>query len=280
MKKTLIMIFTVFVIALTVFAVFAADNFTGGNKAAGDFSAENSVFTTESENTVRDNEASSTENTAETVPDGRNFIGIDAAKKAAADYIGADFEEVRFVEKDFDIEFIGTVYELQLCYKGIQYDCDIHAKTGKVVKCEKEFCDEDYCHEGFYEGHTYHQGEQHHSYVNERATQEAASSENTTSNVTANENKSRISAEEAKLAALNYTAVSFADAVFTEADYDFDDGRYIYEINFCSNATEYECTVDAYSGSVLHCEREHCDEHRHSGNHSDGTHHSNKNRHR
>lgn len=41
---------------------------------------------------------------------------------------------------------------------------------------------------------------------------------------------------------------------FTKTELDYDDGRAVYEIEFCANGLEYELKIDASSGSVLEME--------------------------
>ncbi|HIZ93523.1 MAG TPA: PepSY domain-containing protein [Candidatus Flavonifractor avicola] len=65
-----------------------------------------------------------------------------------------------------------------------------------------------------------------------------------------------IGVEAAKEAALNHAGVTAADAVFLEADYDYEDGRMVYEIEFAAGNTKYEYDVDASTGEVVKYERE------------------------
>ena len=55
----------------------------------------------------------------------------------------------------------------------------------------------------------------------------------------------------AKKAALAYAAVAEADASWLSCKRDTEDGRLVYEIEFRVGAVEYDCTVDAASGTVL-----------------------------
>ena len=55
----------------------------------------------------------------------------------------------------------------------------------------------------------------------------------------------------AKKAALAYAAVTEADASQLSCKRDTEDGRLVYEIEFRVGAVEYDCTVDAASGTVL-----------------------------
>ena len=65
---------------------------------------------------------------------------------------------------------------------------------------------------------------------------------------------STISADDAKAAAFAHAGVDEADATRLKIDLDEDDGRLEYELEWRVGGTEYECTVDASSGSILHFE--------------------------
>lgn len=60
-----------------------------------------------------------------------------------------------------------------------------------------------------------------------------------------------IGLEAAKQAALNHAGVSASQATFLEAEYDYDDGRMVYEVEFHVNGTEYEYEIDAQTGDVV-----------------------------
>ena len=65
-----------------------------------------------------------------------------------------------------------------------------------------------------------------------------------------------IGLEAAQQAALAHAGVSAADAAFLEAEYDWDDGRMVYEVEFRAGNTEYEYEIDALTGEVVKYERE------------------------
>ena len=57
--------------------------------------------------------------------------------------------------------------------------------------------------------------------------------------------------EAAKEAALTHAGVTSGDVVFLEADYDYEDGRMVYEVEFFAGNTEYEYDVDAATGAIV-----------------------------
>ena len=72
--------------------------------------------------------------------------------------------------------------------------------------------------------------------------------------------------EAAKQAALNNAGLSAADVTNWKVEREWDDGRLEYELEFWCGTTEYDCTVDGHTGSVLKCEIDH------HGNNSSGHH--------
>lgn len=57
--------------------------------------------------------------------------------------------------------------------------------------------------------------------------------------------------EQAKSKALAREGIDAADAVFTKAKLEWDDGRQIYDLEFYANGCEYEYEIDANTGEVL-----------------------------
>ncbi len=55
----------------------------------------------------------------------------------------------------------------------------------------------------------------------------------------------------AKEIALAHANVNAANAVFDDKDFDLDDGRAVYELEFKANGVEYEYDIDARTGNIL-----------------------------
>ena len=60
----------------------------------------------------------------------------------------------------------------------------------------------------------------------------------------------RLTVEQARETALRYAGVNAAEATFTKAHRDWDNGREVYEIEFYANGTEYDMDVDVETGAV------------------------------
>ena len=65
-----------------------------------------------------------------------------------------------------------------------------------------------------------------------------------------------IGLDAAKAAALSHAGVTASQAAFLEAEYDYDDGRMLYEVEFRVNGTKYEYEIDALTGEVIKHETE------------------------
>ena len=66
------------------------------------------------------------------------LIGIDAAKKIALENAGAAETDVQKLKCELDTENGVQIYEVEFKKGGVEYDYDIDAKTGSIIKSEKE----------------------------------------------------------------------------------------------------------------------------------------------
>lgn len=166
------------------------------------------------------------------------YIGQDAALKAACDHAGIATSDVQGLSTEFGWSLKGMVYELDFCSGGTEYEYDINATDGSVVKYEKEPCD-----------HTWH-----------------TSSSNTGSNTNTT---SFIGESAATTAALSHAKVDQSAAQSLTVKLDEDDGVAYYDIEFCCNGVEYDYEINATSGDVAKFEQDTCDHYAHrtaSGN--------------
>ena len=68
----------------------------------------------------------------------------------------------------------------------------------------------------------------------------------------------KLTKDEAKKIALDKAGVTAAEATFTKAKLDYDDGREEYEFEFFANGKEYDIDVNARTGKVVKFEVERC----------------------
>ncbi|MBQ5990644.1 MAG: PepSY domain-containing protein, partial [Oscillospiraceae bacterium] len=68
----------------------------------------------------------------------------------------------------------------------------------------------------------------------------------------------RLTKDEAKQIALKESGVTAAEATFTKAKLDYDDGREEYEFEFYADGKEFDVDVDANTGRVVKFDVERC----------------------
>ena len=149
------------------------------------------------------------------------YIGVEAAKQAALSHAGVSASDATFVEAEYDYDDGRMVYEVEFHVKGTEYDYEIDAQTGEVVK-----------------------------YKNEQ------NGANTGSSGSAN-TSSFIGESAAKAAALKHAGVSESSTKYCNAWLEYDDGRpECYEVEFMAGNTRYEYKIALTSATVLESERE------------------------
>lgn len=169
------------------------------------------------------------------------YIGVEAAKSAAFAHAGLDASQVTTDEVDFDYEDGRMVYELEFYADGAEYEYDIDASTGAVVKFSQEG------------GRT--------------QTSSSAGSGGASGNVSSGSGSGTaqsgaggtaadIGREAALAAALSHAGVSQDQVYDLEVKREYDDGRLEYEIEFKTGGWEYEYTINATDGTILDYERD------------------------
>lgn len=159
-----------------------------------------------------------TQKPAETKPavpsPAEKIITAEEAKSAALKHAGFTSSEVTFTKAELDYEDGIAQYEIEFYSALNEYEYDINAATGMVIKYSKEALD----------------------IPAMKASQDT------------------ITVEEAKAIALEYAGLTADEVKFTKAELDYDDGVTEYEIEFRYGRKEYEFTIDAYSGEILEVE--------------------------
>ena len=169
------------------------------------------------------------------------YIGVEAAKSAAFAHAGLDASQVTMGEVDFDYEDGRMVYELEFYANGAEYEYDIDASTGAVVKFSQE--------------------------GGRPQTSSSAGSGGASGNVSsgagsgtaqsgAGGTAADIGREAALAAALSHAGVSQDQVYNLEVKREYDDGRLEYEIEFKAGGWEYEYTISAADGTILDYERD------------------------
>lgn len=158
---------------------------------------------------------STTQSTPSTTASVNNITAEDA-KTAALNHAGLNASEVTFTKAELDYDDGRAEYEIEFYSSSEEYEYDINAATGAVIKYSKE-----------------------------ALTSPTMSSSNST-----------ITAEEAKKAALAHAGLKAAEVTFTKAQLDYDDGKAEYEIEFYSSSDKYEYDINASTGAVIKYSKE------------------------
>ena len=172
------------------------------------------------------------------------YIGVEAAKSAAFAHAGLDAAQVTMGEVDFDYEDGRMVYELEFYANGAEYEYDIDASTGAVVKSSQE-------------GGRPQTGSNVGSGSGGISGNVPSSSgSGMAQSGSGGGSASDIGGEAALAVALSHAGVSQDQVYDLEVQRDRDDGRLEYEIDFKSGGWEYEYTISAADGTILDYERD------------------------
>ena len=171
--------------------------------------------------TSDDNSVSLTrKNTVSTFPAASGDIGSEKAKSIALNHAGVTSSTAKFVKVERDRDDGRLLYEVEFYAGNKEYDYEILAADGTILSYDADI-------EGY----------------------RIPSSTSTSSS-------GYIGVDRAKQIALEHAGLSSSDVNFVKAEFDHDDGRAEYEIEFHHNFREYEYTIDAASGTILEAERD------------------------
>ena len=159
-------------------------------------------------------------NTVSTFPAASGDIGSEKAKSIALNHAGVTSSTAKFVKVERDRDDGRLLYEVEFYAGNKEYDYEILASDGTILSYDADI-------EGY----------------------RIPSSTSTSSS-------GYIGVERAKEIALQHAGLSALGVNFVKAEFDHDDGRAEYEIEFHHNFREYEYTIDAASGTILEAERD------------------------
>ena len=148
-------------------------------------------------------------------------VSEDRAREIALEHAGLTADQVTFIRSHLDYDDGRQCYDVEFYtadYK--EYDYEILAADGTILSYDADI-------EGY----------------------RIPSSTSTSSS-------GYIGVERAKEIALQHAGLSSSGVNFDKAEFDHDDGRAEYEIEFHHNFREYEYTIDAASGTILEAERD------------------------
>lgn len=147
-------------------------------------------------------------------------IGAEKAKEIALQHAGVSASNAVFVKAEREYDDGRLTYDVDFYAGNKEYDYEILAADGTILSYDADI-------EGY------------------RIPSSTSSS-----------SSGYISVERAKEIALQHAGLSSSGVNFDKAEFDHDDGRAEYEIEFHHNFREYEYTIDAASGTILEAERD------------------------
>lgn len=154
------------------------------------------------------------------------YIGMEKALYAALDHAGVSKDAAYDISVKLEADEDGIEYEVEFKSGGMEYEYDINAMTGAVIKYESEK-DDDYV----------------------KPTSAATTS--------SSNGKTLIGEEKAKEIAFKAAGVSASDAKKLSVKLDNeDDGTVKYEVEFDYGQYEYEYDINAYTGAVISSDKD------------------------
>lgn len=187
-----------------------------------------------------------------------SYISEEEAKAAAFAHAGVQESDASYVGVRFDTEDGLIVYEVKFFAGTTEYEYDINASTGAIVKVEKEIKNQAGQNTGSSSAPTTPDSSGS-AGTDSNSGGSAGGTTGTTSKPTTppqgNSGSGRISEAEAKAAALKHAGVSESSVTGYWVELDYDDGRVKYELEFYVGSTEYDYDIDAATGAVLKAEQ-------------------------
>lgn len=153
------------------------------------------------------------------------YVGVDAATQTALTHAGVQQTQLDYLEADYDYEDGRMVYEVEFGVSGIEYEYDIDAATGAIIKAERE-------------------GESIQTPVPEQNQQTQGQTQGSTSGT--------ISSQRARDIALANAGIALSEAA--ELEVELDDG--CYKVEFKAGGYEYEYEISVTDGGILSAERD------------------------
>ena len=151
------------------------------------------------------------------------YVGVGAATQTGLSHAGVQQSQLDYLEADYDYEDGRMVYEVEFGVSGVEYEYDIDAATGAIIKAEQE-------------------GQTIQTPAPGQTQQPQGGSSGT------------ISSQEARDIALSNAGVALSDTRELEVELESDDG--CYKVEFKSGQYEYEYEISVADGRILSAERD------------------------
>ncbi|MEA4892500.1 MAG: PepSY domain-containing protein [Peptococcaceae bacterium] len=148
----------------------------------------------------------------------QHLLSDSQARQIALNHAGLKAEDATFTKAKLNFDEGKYLYDLEFTAGKVEYRYEIDARTGVVLKYEKD-----------------------------------QSNDNPQPEVNA---KDYISKAKAKEIAFKHAGISQADAKFTKVKLDYDNGRYVYDVEFVYGKAKYDYELEAKTGEILKYDKE------------------------
>ncbi len=150
------------------------------------------------------------------------YIGRVKAEEIALNHAGLQKDKVTELEVEIDLENGKMVYEVEFKANGFEYDYDISAVDGNIIKSNKE---------------------------NDKV-------DNDDEDEIPPQNNNFIGLDAAKQKAFSHADVKAENSYDIDAELEKENGIWVYQIDFKSGKYEYDYEIDAVSGKILISQKE------------------------
>lgn len=157
------------------------------------------------------------------------YITREKAKEIILNHAKINNNNVNYFEIEFDYDYNKLIYEIEFKYDKYEYSYDVNAKTGEIIKVEKE--------------------------MSENLGDISVNNDNNNLN-NSNLSNSYITKEKAKMIAFNHAKISVNQVKDLEIELDDENDIKIYSIDFKVNNVEYEYEINAITGKIIKVEKE------------------------
>lgn len=164
------------------------------------------------------------------------YIGEARAKEAALAHAGAKEADITGYEFEMDYEHGAMIYELEFRWNGREFEYDIDAASGEILKYEGEPEDEE---------------KKGAAGTDKEAGAKSSGGSDTTASAGGYIGEAR-----AKDAAISHAGLDAGSVSRFKCELDREDGRAVYEIEFRCGGYEYEYEIDAVTGAVVKQDKE------------------------
>ena len=196
------------------------------------------------------------------------YIGTDAAKQKALENAGVTESDVVGLEVKLDRESAFAEYEITFDAEGYDYEYDIDAVSGEIVRVFRQLDDETKLptptlsdntpshHDETEEHHDEPSTTEHHDETEDHHEDDHHDTTAATTAEPSPAEPSYIGVESAKQIALDHAGLSASEVYDLEAELDRERGVIVYDVSFDSSGYDYDYEIDAASGEILRSDKE------------------------